>query len=225
MKDKMIRERVSIRGEIRSLEPEEELSAFTLKPEDVGVLSELTLRRYIEGRDKFNRKFATTIQQIERHRKKNLKLAKRNANRNMAQLQAHLFSENDGKRSAGTSRTKSGHGALAEGLMAVSDSWSWAWALDTNERPPPSSIVSRSDTMEALQLAHYADQSFVQGDSRLSGNNLWSVIVNFLTITPDKSGHPGSSAVTSQQDALTQSTSSSPTGFFKRLHKTRHVTT
>lgn len=62
-------------------------------------------------------------------------------------------------------------------------SWMWTWALD-GEHPPPSSIVSRRDTVEARDLARVADLSVEQEDSKLSGNMLWSVLVNFLTARP-----------------------------------------
>ena len=61
--------------------------------------------------------------------------------------------------------------------------WTWAWALD-DEHPPPSSIVSRRDTAEARRLARVADLSVEQEESKLSGNMLWSVLVNFLTVHP-----------------------------------------
>ncbi|KAG9079465.1 hypothetical protein FS749_008511, partial [Ceratobasidium sp. UAMH 11750] len=51
--------------------------------------------------------------------------------------------------------------------------------------PPPSSIVSRRDTAEARQLAVCADR-YLDGESKMSGNNLWSVVVDFLTQTPDR---------------------------------------
>ena len=71
------------------------------------------------------------------------------------------------------------------GLVA-SGSWSWAWALDMDEKPPPSSIVARRDTHEAVELARIADEAVLAEENVLSGNNLWSLMVNFLTATPDK---------------------------------------
>ena len=61
--------------------------------------------------------------------------------------------------------------------------WVWTWALD-GEHPPPTSIVSRRDTSEARNLARVADLSVEQEESKLSGNMLWSVLVNFLTAQP-----------------------------------------
>ena len=60
MQDTMIRERVSTRGVIRALEPESELSAFRLPPELIGEISELAVRRYMDGTQKFGKKFGKT---------------------------------------------------------------------------------------------------------------------------------------------------------------------
>lgn len=176
----MIRERVSTQGVIRPLECENELDAFQVPPNIIGVLSELAVRRYINGKTHFDRKFAGAIKKIEKHRRRNLEQAKKDTLRNMTQLQTCL--SRDGEDSNKGNRKK----GIKEGLLAASGSWSWAWALDGDERPPPSSIVSRRDTQEARQLARIADQSPLQEEHSLSGNRLWSYIVDFLTASPTK---------------------------------------
>lgn len=177
----MIRERISTQGIIRPLEPESELAAFGVQPEIIGQLSELTLRRYLDARTMFDKKFSHTIHIIEKERRHNLKLAKKDTKRNMTVLQHSLLQE---EKSA-SSGNGTPHG-IKEGLLASSGSWSWAWALDGEERPPPSSIVSRRDTTEARRLARIADQAVLQDDQTLSGNRFWSSVVNFLTVTPDR---------------------------------------
>ncbi|CAL1711368.1 unnamed protein product [Somion occarium] len=176
----IIRERVSTRGVIRPLEPESELPAFSLPQELIGVISELAMRRYLDGRVKFDKKFSSTTKSIAKHRRRNLELAKKNAVKNMTQLQTYI---EEGKIHQGACERLRG---VKEGTL---DSWSWAWALDADEHPPPSSIVSRRDTTEAVELARIADQSVLVEEHMLSGNNLWSMIVNFLTVVPDKKHH------------------------------------
>lgn len=170
----MIRERVSTRGVIRPLEQEDQLSAFSLPPELIGVFSELTIRRYIDAKAKFGKKFSKAYKAVEKSRNKHLAVAKKNAMRNMIQLQSYLEQE----KAEGTK-------SLADGLVS-SGSWSWAWALDMDEKPPASSIVARRDTHEAVQLARIADQSVLAEESIMSGNNLWALMANFLTTTPGK---------------------------------------
>ncbi|KAG5647060.1 hypothetical protein DXG03_001430 [Asterophora parasitica] len=175
----MMRERISTHGVIRALEPDDELGALGIDPDIIGRLSELTLRRYLEAQTKFDKKFSHTIRTIEKDRRHNLKLAKKDVARNMAVLHHALMREED---SPGPGTPK----GLKEGLLASTGSWSWAWALDGQEGPPPSSIVSRRDTREARRLAKVADQALLQDDQALSGNRFWSAVVNFLTITPDR---------------------------------------
>jgi hypothetical protein len=146
----MIRERVSTQGLIRPLEPEADLVALRVPHDAIGVLSELSVRRYLDGRNKFDKKYAGTIKTIEKHRSKNLERAKKDMVRNIAQLQNYLVAKDE--RGNGGNEPENG---IKEGLMAVSGSWSWAWALDGQEKPPPSSIVSRRDVRFCiLQLTY-----------------------------------------------------------------------
>ncbi|KAG1878876.1 hypothetical protein F4604DRAFT_1580013 [Suillus subluteus] len=181
-KEGMIRERVSTSGVLRALEPEADLDAFHTPTEIIGVLSELAVRRYMEGKGKFDKKFAKERHAIQKQRHRNLELSRKDVVKNIAQLQ-----DSHG------SQTKNGKGkahdtvkGIKEGLEAASASWSWAWALDMDERPPPSSIISRRDTDEARRLARIADQAVLQEYSHMSANSLWAVIVNFLTITHER---------------------------------------
>lgn len=178
----MIRERVSTSGVLRPLESESDLDAFHTPPEIIGVLSELTVRRYMEGKAKFDKKFVKDRHAIQKQRHRNLELSRKDVLKNIAQLQdLHGSQTKNGKGKA--QDTVKG---IKEGLEAASASWSWAWALDVDERPPPSSIVSRRDTDEARRLARIADQAVLQEYSQISANSLWAVIVNFLTIAHER---------------------------------------
>src|ERR1700730_6272137 len=84
-----IRERVSTHGVIRPLEPEAELSAFRILEDQVGQLSELTLRRYMAGKAKYEKKFAGVAKTIEKHRAQEMKRAHKDTLRNIAQLLVH----------------------------------------------------------------------------------------------------------------------------------------
>jgi hypothetical protein len=116
-----------------------------------------------------------------------LELAKKDIYRNMAQLQGDVTKS--AQESTGKRKIVKG---LKDGLAAASGSWSWAWALESDERPPPSSIVSRRDTQEARQLARIADQASLENDSSMSGNHLWSMLVDALTSPPGRDKYPSS---------------------------------
>ncbi|KAI9460342.1 hypothetical protein F5148DRAFT_1216989 [Russula earlei] len=179
----MIRERVSTRGVIRPLEPESELPAMQVPSEMIGTLSERAIRRYVTGKGLFDKKFASTIKRIEKRRLRNIDRASRNINHHIAALHHYLDRENktsdSGGTGTGTDRT------TAEPLSAPS-SWNMAWALDEDERPPASSIVARRDTEEALKLARVADEAVLASERMLNANNLWNIIISYLTITPER---------------------------------------
>ncbi|KAH7883288.1 hypothetical protein F5I97DRAFT_1903823 [Phlebopus sp. FC_14] len=170
----MIRERISTRGVVKPLEPTDELDAFRVPPEIIGVLSEKAVRRYLEGKSTFEKKYAKDIQAIEKHRNRNIDLAKKDIRKNLEELKAS-------KARGGNRETK----PVDYSLEQTTGSWSWAWVLDGNEKPPPSSIVSRRDTDEARRLARIADQAVLQEGTHISANSLWAVIVNFLTVSPE----------------------------------------
>lgn len=176
----MIRERVSTKGVLRALEPESELDAMKVPTNVVGTISELAMRRFINGAASFSKKYAGRIREIEKHRASNLKKAEKGVIKNMSVLESSIKAqEEDGKEKDG----KGGEGKNArEGLIPSTGSWSWAWVLDGSEKPPPSSIVSRRDTAEAMELAKIADLGVFELDHRVTGNNLWQILVNFLTV-------------------------------------------
>ena len=159
------------------MEPETELAAFQLKAGNVGVVCEVSLRRYMQGKTKYDTKFSGTFKSIGKERKRNLKLAHKEGDRSLSHLESYLEKV--------TEKSDSGKNVLDSPRLqkVTAGSWSWSWALDEDEHPPPSSIVSRRDTWQARQLAMIAD---IMPENTISGNNLWQHLVTFLTVTPDK---------------------------------------
>jgi hypothetical protein len=173
----MIRERVSTHGLIRPLEPEIELPAMKVPSELIGTLSEVAIRRYVTGKERFDKKFARTIKRIEKHRLRNISRASQDMNQHIVALQHYLERE---------SMAAPGGADRSTSALSAPSSWNMAWALDEDERPPPSSIVARRDTEEALKLARVADEAVLASEHTLSANNLWNVIVSFLMDTPEE---------------------------------------
>ena len=159
------------------MEPEAELVALQLKADLVGAVSEHSLRRYIQGKTKYDSKFSGTTKSIGKERKRNLKLAHKEGDKYLGHLGSYL--------QKAVEKSDSGENILDSPRLqkVAAGSWNWSWALDEDEHPPPSSIVSRRDTWEARQLAMIAD---IMPESTMSGNNLWQHLVTFLTVTPDK---------------------------------------
>lgn len=72
----MIRQRVDFSGNVRGLEPAEQLPACTMPLAETGMIKEGPAMRYIEGQAKWDRKFHRVKKRVARHRKRNLKKAK-----------------------------------------------------------------------------------------------------------------------------------------------------
>jgi hypothetical protein len=147
----MIRERVSTIGVCRPLEPPSELAALNLPPEEVGVIKEGQAMRYLNGQKLWDKKFHRTSASVEKHRRKNLKMAKERDGKKLVRLWEDRL-KNHHHRHGSSSETDEGwetDGAGEKGLM--DQSWSWEWALH-GEAPPPSAIVSRRDFVSLLRF-------------------------------------------------------------------------
>lgn len=185
----MIRERISTRGIRRPLEPESEIPALQLPLDELGKVKELPAKRYLTGQtlctlffpdaDRIDlslltkrvvwsfigdKKFAHAARRVERHRLKNLKKSQRDATKVLNVWQERLAA----KRSAAGDEE-------GDRFLLDSPGSNWAWALK-GEKPPPSAVVSRRDTGEAVKLAKIADET--EGDSKLGGVNLWCVFAH-----------------------------------------------
>lgn len=150
----MIRERVSTQGMIRPLEQEEDLPAFKLSPQLVGTIPEIVLMRYMAAKQAADLRFASTIKGIEKARARNIERASRDLALHAAAVQRAVGGVN------GASVSDAGAGV-----------WRLAWALDADEHPPPSSIVGRLDTEEALRFARAADKRWLVELTAAAGGN------------------------------------------------------
>ncbi|KAG8901770.1 hypothetical protein FRB99_005108 [Tulasnella sp. 403] len=202
--DHMIRERIATNGIIRPLEPASTIPACNMPLEDIGVLNENSVRRYIEGQRIWERKFAKVARSIEERRMKNLKLAKKEGTKMLHKLRTQLHiagkeaplspiaslpasaerlttTVSTPPQTADENETIDLSQVYAKTVLG-SRQWTWGWAVE-GENPPPSSIVARGDTEEARRLSKFADRQLGPGDEEhsMSGNNLWSVVVESLT--------------------------------------------
>ncbi len=176
----MIRERVSTRGLIRPLEPETDLPAMQVPSDLIGIVPERVIARYVTSKERSDKKFAQVIKRIEKQRLRNIDRATRDMDQHIAALQHYL--DRESQATAASTLKDTG----ADRTTTATPYWNMAWALDEDERPPPSSIVARRDTEEALKLARIADKAVLASERTLSANNLWNVIVSFLMASPEE---------------------------------------
>jgi hypothetical protein len=147
----------------------------------IGTLPERAIERHVTAKQRSDKKFAQAIKRIEKQRLRNIDRASRDMNQHIAALQHYLDRESQATATATTSR-----GTGTDRMTRTASCWNMAWALDEDERPPPSSIVARRDTEEALKLARIADKAVLASEHTLSANNLWNVIISFLMASPEE---------------------------------------
>jgi hypothetical protein len=136
----MIRERVSISGMIRPLEPEHDILALQISPEQLGTVSERWVQRYIAGTERHEKKYAKRIKHLaERHE---CTIANR---QHVRGSQEDLAVPQRWRMKKVTSKMK--------GKMKMTSGLPWPPEVD-DERPPPSSLVARGViSFESLDLA------------------------------------------------------------------------
>ena len=169
----MIRERVSTKGIVRELEPEEELPAMDMTLDSIGVVNELSVKRYLEAQAIWEKRFKETLKSVAKQRKRHIDAADAEDTSRFTKLKASVLSKDKDDEE--------------KNKIINSPKWSWGWAVAGDENPPPSSIVARRDTAEARRLSKFADEIIEEKESRISGNNLWAMIVNALTNGPEHS--------------------------------------
>lgn len=137
----------------------------------VGVINELSAKRYLEAQALLDKKFKDTLKTISKQRHKNLE---------------HSHVEDKARLNRLKESAPFQKGDTDEmNKVLNSANWSWAWVLAGDENPPPAALVARRDTAEARRLSKIADEAVEEKGRALSGNNLWTMIVNTLTKGPD----------------------------------------
>ncbi|KIJ31265.1 hypothetical protein M422DRAFT_267071, partial [Sphaerobolus stellatus SS14] len=155
------------------------------------------VKRYLDGQKRWEKKFGNLAKKVEAKRIKNLHLAENETIWSIEHLQERLFHATDNDESskpkihevnesvkAPSASGKKDFKSVGQSHSVEKQGLGWSWIID-GEHPPSSSIVCRRDTEEARKLARIADMTIDQEESKFSGNRLWTVLVNFLTTSPE----------------------------------------
>lgn len=169
----MIRERVSTKGIIREMEPEDEISALEMTLDTIGLVNELGVKRYLDAQAVWEKRFKETLKTIMKQRKRHIDAADAEDTTRFTKLKASVLA----KEKDDDEKNK----------VLNSSKWSWSWVVAGDENPPPSSIVARRDTAEARRLSKIADEPVEEKENRMNGNNLWAMIINALSNGPEQS--------------------------------------
>ncbi|MCO5549650.1 hypothetical protein L7F22_003123 [Adiantum nelumboides] len=145
----MIRERVDIRGKIRPLEEAELLQALRMQQEEIGVVKEGAVSRYLTGQTKWDDKFKKEAKRVAKRRAKNEERVK-------------IMLDQAAKEGLLEELPKDApveHLEVAEGDEQA-DGWADLVRLGplalAGETPPPSAIAGRRDTGESVELLRQA---------------------------------------------------------------------
>lgn len=146
----MIRERVDIRGKIRPLEEAQLLQALQMQQEEIGVVKEGAVRRYLNGQSKWDDKFKKEAKRVAKRRQKNEERVKVMLEQAAKEGLLKELPSQDGHPEA--HETKEGDNQA--------DGWADLVRLGplalTGETPPPSAIAGRRDTGESVELLRQA---------------------------------------------------------------------
>ncbi|KAH8922706.1 hypothetical protein BT69DRAFT_219503, partial [Atractiella rhizophila] len=130
-KDNMIRERVSIKGVIRPLENTSQIRCLNLDPEDIGIIKEGPVRRYLDGKKDWDQKYRRVYLRIQRKREHNVKRATREE---LERIKARLKNLRHG--SFSSSNQDQGQNMESEDFEIEFG------GATAREAPPPSSIAA-----------------------------------------------------------------------------------
>ena len=104
-----------------------------MDPENIGLLHEEPVKRYLQGRKKWDRKFAHTTKRVRKERRKQVEAA------------ANLERERRIRREKGKSEEEDDDAEPTS-----------LWHLP-GENPPPSSIAARKDTVRRVYISRIAN--------------------------------------------------------------------
>ena len=132
----MIRERVDIRGITRHMEPPKDMKVLQIRPGQVGIIKEGPTCRWFEGQQKWDARFEHAAKKAMKRRAKIEAMA--NTMLENAHLRGLVVKGTHPHRQSTTSKNQS-HG--------IQDDRRWGPLDLDDERPPPSAIAKRRDTV------------------------------------------------------------------------------
>jgi hypothetical protein len=141
----MIRERVDVHGRVRLMELKEDIAALRLRPSEIGIIKEDTLFKWLEGQEEWDRRFKYRAIKVTKKRK--LYEAKADSIMKSAREQGLLLvGESDGVVDMPTVERSSSI-AVVSRKKAIQEDRRWGPLDLADERPPPTAIAGRRDTV------------------------------------------------------------------------------
>ncbi|KAJ7228482.1 hypothetical protein GGX14DRAFT_613080, partial [Mycena pura] len=140
----MLRERVSIKGIARPMEPADDMAVLNLKPAEIGIIKEAPTIRWFKGQEEWDKRYTRHAERAMRKKEKNRRKAQTLIAH--AKEQGLLFTSDPGPEF--TPDSASVH--PTDGIIQNDRRWG---PLDLDEeRPPPTAIAKRRDTASLALL-------------------------------------------------------------------------
>lgn len=163
----MIRERVDIKGEPRPMESREELSVLRLKPSEVGIIKEAPTIRWLKGQEEWDVRYRQSAEKAIRQRRKNE--AKAKILLDNARQQGLVLVSDPGPELTSVVSSTSAH--ATGGVIQEERRWG---PLDLeHERPPPTAIAKRRDTVRPFKFICFSLVSWLTFSTRSPMHSLF----------------------------------------------------
>src|SRR5262245_51409339 len=114
----MIRERVSTKGLVRQMEPEEEVPALNMTPDMVGMVNELGIKRYLDAQNDWDKRFKDIMKAVLKHRKKQTVTGEAEDRVRFKRLKENVLTKTDEEE---------------KNKVLNSAKWSWSWVVSGDE--------------------------------------------------------------------------------------------
>lgn len=134
----MLRERIDIHGHARPMEPEDQIPALQIRPSEIGLIKEAPTMRWLQGQEEWDKKYRRSAKAAIKQRKKlEVKSEEILAH---ARAQGLLLVGDSEPQVADVRQSR-----LTDRAIQPDRRWG---PLDLeNERPPPTAIAKRRDTV------------------------------------------------------------------------------
>lgn len=142
----MLRERLDVHGLARPMEPRDEIPALQIPPDQIGQIKEAPAMRWLRGQEEWDRRYRKRAKRILKKRKTLVKKAERIIKHALDQGLVHeafpeSLVENPVEKVTGRAVKRK----TSIGEIQADRRWG---PLDLkNEKPPPSAIAARRDTV------------------------------------------------------------------------------
>lgn len=150
----MLRERVDVFGQVRPMEPEEDIQALNIPARLIGIIKEEPVKRWLTGQELWDKRFhkaaLQTIQQREHYEKKYATLLETARSQGLELVGDHQRPSEYRRRRASTMSNES---MLSTNGEVVQDRRYGPFDVE-DERPASSAIVGRRDNVGALLFMH-----------------------------------------------------------------------